>query len=488
MWSTGGALGVQVIQFFIFLVLANRLTPDDYGLIGIAVLFISLLQVVVEGGFTQAIVQRKELTDEHLSTGFWINMGLGVAAAGMLALCAPLIAEFYEAPELTPVMRVLALNLILTPLSGIPTALLRRELHFKVLTVRSIIATAVAGVVGIGMALSGFGVWALVANSLAGSLVSAVILWRSTSFRPRRTVTRSAFGHLWGFGINVQGSNLVNFANNRAADFAISSLLGKTAMGFYTVASRISTLVTTLVVQSTSNVAFSTFAKLQAEPERFARAYYASVGVTALIAMPVFVGLSVLAPEIVAALLGDKWAESAPLMRIVSLMGIVTCIGSYNVAAVGSLGKPAWNFRLDLLNALVTIGLIVLVWRLDGGIEWIVGAFVVRAYALWPLRYALLTKISPLSFGGLGRAVAGPLAATAAMAGALLLARRFTPDGFLTDTLPGRAGPVALLTVLTALGGAVYAAAVWTLAPGLVKQVRSMLTGAGVRFSARPIA
>lgn len=476
-WSTGGTLAAQFIQFAIFLVLARLLTPADYGLVAIAVLFLALLQLVVEGGFTHAIVQRKDLTDNHLSTGFWINLSLGALCAVALFSAAPLLARYYESPVLRDVVRVMSVNLLIAPFSSVPLALLRREMRFKAITARSLISTSAAGAVAIALAFAGAGVWALVANGVVGAVVGAALLWRVTSFRPSRIVSARCFKDLWSFGINIQGSNLVNFANDRAADFAIAHILGKSALGFYTVAGRISSLVSTLVVQSTATVAFSTFAKLQEDPPRFARAYYSAVGLTSVIALPAFVGLSVLSPEIVAALLGEKWADTAPLMRIVSLLGIVTSIGSYTVAALAGLGRPAWNFRLDLLNALVTISLIVAVGLLDGGIEAIVWAFVGRAFVLWPIRYALLTRIAPVTFAGLGRAVAGPAIACIVMAAGLTAMRRLIGLFDLSGLLPSAVFSLVLLGLMVFAGASMYLLALRVTAPAAIRRLRDLLSG-----------
>jgi PST family polysaccharide transporter len=205
--------------------------------------------------------------------------------------------------------------------------------------------------------------------------------------------------------------------------------------------------LTDLLIGTIAQVMFSTFSRLQSESERFRRTYYTGVRLTAAVALPVFVGLAVLSADIVDAVLGDKWAEAAPVIAVLSLLGIVHAVGSFNVTALTSLGYPHYNFRFDAINAVVTLCAIVV--AAPWGLKAVAIAYVGRAYVLWPLRFLVLRRICGFSFRELGLVTWGTLAASLIMGGVLLWLR----------TVDFGVGPVPRLAILVSAGALVYAAA-----------------------------
>lgn len=458
LWSAGGAAATQFFSFAAFLLLARALDPDTFGLVALAAIFVALLAVVVEQGFTQALVQRPTIDDAHLHTAFWTSLTASGALALVLVLASSPIAEAFSEPELAPVLRVLSLSLVLGALSGVQAAILQRNMKFRALVTRSLIGTIAGGALGVVFALTGYGVWALVAQTLTSQSAMAVGLWHATGWRPRAAFSASRLRELWGFGLNVLGSQLVNFANTRVASVVIAVVLDKQALGLYTVASRVETTLSGLLIHTITRVSLATLSRFQQDLAMFRRTYFAGVRLTAAFAVPAFVGVATLAPEIAYTVLGPQWVKAAPVMTILAMLGVVTSVGGFNVTAIASLGYPQYNFRLDTLNALVTLlgVLIASPWGLTG----IAVAFVARAYLLWPLRYLVLRRVCGVTFGELGAALWGILASAAVMAASLV---------WLRDQHYGL-GPYTHLALLVCAGAVVYTAAMATLAPATLRQ------------------
>jgi O-antigen/teichoic acid export membrane protein len=445
LWSAGGTAGSRVISFVAFLMIARALAPEEFGLVALASLFVHLLSVLVEQGFVQALVQRPELEPEHLDTAFWTNGGLSLLMAGVLLSTSGVLARAFGEPTLGPVLQVLSIGLPMGSLTGVQTAILQREMRFGDLALRTLVATLVGGAVGVGMAWSGYGVWALVGQILTAHFATVVVLWSVATWRPRLAFSRRHLHELWAFGLNVLGSSLVNFANARAADLFIGSLLGKAALGLYAVSWRIVIVLLQLFVGATSRVAFSSLARLQGDVSEFRRAYYAGVQLTAAIAIPIFVGLSMLGPDLVSLMLGAQWERAGNLVRILAFIGVLATFGSYNSIALSSLGRPDTNLRLDVLNAAATVLAVGLAW--PWGVEAVALAFVARAHVLVPIRYAALGRISGVTFPGLWRVVSGSTVSTAAMAGVLTLIRA-------TNSTTG--SPYADVALLMVAGAVTY--------------------------------
>ena len=444
LWSAGGAGASRFLSFGAFLLIARALDPASFGLVALAALFVAVLAVFVEQGFTQALVQRQTIEDAHLDTAFWTNLSVSAVLAVALALTAGFLAEALSEQELGPVLCALSLSLILGAFSAVQLAILQRDMRFRALTTRSLVGTAVGGALGVGLAWTGYGVWALVAQTLVAQGVTAVGLWNTTGWRPRARFSLDHLRELWGFGLNVLGSKLVNLANTKAASFAIAIALEKQALGLYTVAARVETTLSGLLVNTITQVSLATLSRFQGDLARFRRIYFAGVRLTAAFAVPAFLGVAVLATEIVSSILGPQWIDAAPVISILALLGIVSSVGGFNVAAIASLGYPQYNFRLDALNAVVT--LLAVIVALPWGLLGVAVAFVGRAYLLWPLRYLVLRRLCGVTFRELGSALWGILTSTAVMAACLVWLRS-------QDT---GVGPYMHLALLVLAGTAVY--------------------------------
>ena len=262
-WTLFENLGGQITQFLTFIVLARLLAPETFGLISLANIFIHFVQALVDSGFSNAIIQRKDLEAEHLNTAFWANLGIGGVLTIIGIASSGLVAQFFRQPELALIISVLSINVLINSLSGTQSAVLTRELNFKGLTLRKIVSMVTGSVVGITMAGLNFGVWSLVGQTLVSSLVGCILLWRISKWRPGITVSYKHFVDLFSFGVNFVGIGLLVFFSRRIDDFLIGYFLGATALGYYTVAYKMFISLMQIIQHSTQKVSFTSFSRLQ---------------------------------------------------------------------------------------------------------------------------------------------------------------------------------------------------------------------------------
>ena len=233
LWTAGAQFIAQGIHVAVRLVLARLLVPDDFGLVAMAMVFLSLTPLVADLGVGQALAQRQDLAEGHRSTAFWLTSALGGGLFFLFAAAAPLFGAFYGEPAVVPIIRVLAVSFLLAAPESVYSALLIREMRFGLLGARRIAATLSGGAAGIAAAVGGLGVWALVIHSLVTAAAgSALLAWRSP-WRPRWEFSRKAARELWGFGRWVTGSRLLNHLNRNADNLLIGRFLGAAALGLY---------------------------------------------------------------------------------------------------------------------------------------------------------------------------------------------------------------------------------------------------------------
>jgi PST family polysaccharide transporter len=439
-----------LVGSLVFIVLARLLDPAAFGIVALASVFVVLLSLLVESGFGEALVQRGTVTARDLDTGFWANIAMGIGLAGLLVGAAPLIAAPFHQPALGPVLQVLAPSLVLAGLSSVPQALLRRELAFRQLALRGVTATVAGGVVGVGMALAGFGVWSLVGQALVNALVGAVVLWLGCSWRPGRDVSRATFGELSRFGANVLGERVALFTSRRSDDLLIGLVLGSVALGLYTAAYRILLLLTETLIWTVEAVAFPLFSRLQGDVQRTRRAFYTVTQLCSAVAVPAFLTLAVLAPELTRLVLGPKWEDAIPVMRVLALVGLPHAITYVNKALVTAAGRPNLSLRVALLTGAVNLLGFVLV--VHWGVLAVAISYVVCGYLLAPVSVWSVSRVLPIQPRPYLRLFVAPLTS-----GLVMLLSLVGAKAALDRALTG----LTLIAVLLIVAGGVYLLALY---------------------------
>jgi O-antigen/teichoic acid export membrane protein len=444
-WTMLRSVSSRAVGSVVFIVLARLLDPKAFGTIALASVFVVLISMLVDSGFGEAVIQRRELTRSVLDTAFWVNNIIGVGLALTMTACAGLLGSLFGQPELAPVLRALSLAFIFAALSSVPQALLRRGLAFQKIAFRSLIATLAGGAVGVAMAFAGFGVWSLVGQQLSNAAVATIMLWLVCPWRPGRAVSRSSFGELIRFGANMLGEKLALFASRRSDDFLIGLVLGPVALGLYTAAYRILLLMTETIIWTIEGVAFPLFSRLHADTERSKRAFHTVTQLCFAAATPAFLALAALAPELTRVAFGPQWEGAIPVMQLLALVGIPHAMTYFNKAVVNAAGRPNLSFRVAIVTGVVNVAGFVLVVR--WGILAVAASYVVCGYLLAPISVWSVTRVLELDIKEYLRLLVAPTASGLAMLLSVVAAKA---------VLPADLTGLSLLAVLVLIAATVY--------------------------------
>lgn len=463
-WMATQSVGSQVSSFVVFLVLARMLEPAHFGLIAMADVSIAFLRFFTADTLSSAIVQRRNLEPEHLDSAFWLNVALGSVVVGLTILFSGQIADFYGQPEVADVLAVLTASLFCSTLSSVQISVLRRNLQFRSLAMRTLIGEPVGGVVGIVMAFSGFGVWSLVAKEIVSSLVQLVTLWSSSDWRPGFRFSFRHLRDLLAFGLNMLGASFLSFANKRLDRFLIGYALGTVALGYYSIAKRLVDLLFEFFSGSVNKVAWPIFSRVQNDHARLKRVFYETTQITALAAFPAFIGVAALAQEFVPVLFGEKWAPAAMVMQVLAMLGLLRSMTRFQESLIVGVGKSGRRLVLQIILAICNVVgfLIAVQWGLVAvATSYLVVGFVLAPLWIWTVQQLVEIELSAY-FGLYMAPIVGSL---------LMLAAIFACAIVLGDNI---AMGLRLL-VCVVLGAAVYIVSVRVIYPNIFRQIKGTL-------------
>jgi O-antigen/teichoic acid export membrane protein len=376
-WALVQQAGGQAGSYVVFIVLAALLSPENLGVVGMATVWTGILGAFAELGFGAAIVQRAELRPEHLSTTFAINLGAGALLTLAGIALAPAAAAFFDTPQVGPVMASLSLGFLIRSWSLTQVALAQRHLRFRTLAVRDIGASVAGGVAGVAAALLGWGVWSLVAMTLVNYTAGAVLIWRSTDWRPRQgEVSWTCARELWPYSSQMFGFSVLKALVQNSDRLVLGYLLGAAPLGVYTFASRVIVFPVRLVAGAFGTYLFPKAARLQSDLAAVRRHYVENMAVLLTLVMPMTVAAALLAPSLVPPIFGSEWTVAVLPIQVLS----VTALAGAFYPAVGelakALGRPQWMLRW---SALYTVVLCVALWF--GARAGLVGTVVASAAA-----------------------------------------------------------------------------------------------------------
>lgn len=354
-WNTLEEILKRSSGFFIKLILAKLLYPADFGIIGMAVVFISFIQVFNDIGMNAALIQRKdedlEENDYHTSfwTGFFWSIFLYVFIYFFLS---PFIANFYDEEKLIPVVRVLSISVLLSPIVSVQKAILTKSFNFKKLSFINSSTGIIAGVVAVIMAYKDFGVWALVFNAVAPTLMGIPLFFISTTYYPKFYWKKSSFNKIFGFGVFTMGSSLFIKLTSQFDYLLVGKLLGKTPLGIYTFAFIITEQMRGQIVSVFTKVMYPVFSKVQDDNVLLKKYYFEVLKIVALIIVPSMFLLIYFTDLIVLTFFGNKWEESIPIIQIFSVSVIVHMPLISSTALIRGSGKAKKEFNLQVFRAL----------------------------------------------------------------------------------------------------------------------------------------
>ena len=467
-WSAAEGWALQVLSLVIFMILADLLGPETFGLLGMAMIVVVVGELMLNEGFGESVVQRRSLEPGHIDTAFWFLLAQSVAMRLLAMAVAPLAASVYGEPMVAWLIIALAPTLVIAAGLAIPMALLRRDLRFSLLAIRSTLAVALGGVAGVVAALSGFGVWSLVVHIYAMKLIDLAILLPSVSWRPGRRASWRYFRELRSIGFSNIGIRLASFLEMYLSRFLVGVIFGAASLGLFNLGLRLVDTTVNFLIGPFKRVVMPTAARLQDDRERVQTMLETGTHVVAAVTLPGFTGLALVAPDLVDLLLGDEWLGSVDVMRAYAACGPATALVAIYYAFLRGLGHPRGQLFLMLGGAAVLLVLILAIGR--AGLVYVAAAvalhdwLILTAAALVFRRWTGL-DVRPQLLGCLPLVVA-----TVAMAAAVVVWR---------EVVQPEAGSLVLLAGSVAVGVLVYGLACLIVARPLLRQILGLLRTIG---------
>lgn len=417
-WTGGGQLIRQLVQVGGQLALVRLLVPDDFGVLGMALFFVGIGQLLADFGVGSAIVQARSDDRVMLSSCFWLNVVIAAALTVVVLTISPLIAIYYKREDVGPIVSVLSLNLLLAGVMVVPTALLNRDMRFADLARSQVVGSLAGALVAISLAFSGAKVWSLVAQPLVGSTVSLLWAWRATGWLPSMQFSWQQVKPIARFSFALLGTNLVGYANRNADSLLIGRFLGASPLGFYSMAIQLMLYPLQQVSSVIVRVLFPTLVQLKDDLPRLRSAYVKAVGAIALVTFPLMGGLFALADDFVQILFGASWFEMIPVLKVLCWVGMLQSIGTTVGTIYLSTGNPSAALRVTLIGAPILIGGMAI------GLPWgILGVAVGYAIATLSFFYYTLHVafgLIDLDLRSFHRILVGPILATAGMIAILM--------------------------------------------------------------------
>jgi len=363
LWRGFERLGAQLAGFVVSIILARLLEPKDFGTITLITVFIALASVFVSGGFNFALVQRKEVTEEDYNSIFYLSLCVATLFYVVLFVSAPWIASFYNEPVLVRVLRILSLTLILGALSSIQGAVLTREMNFKLSFKVSMASALVSGVIGVGMAILGFGLWALVGSTLVAQVVSTAVLWKIVAWRPQLQFSFRAVRNLFGFGSKMLLSGLLDTFFNNLYNVIIGKLFNPIILGHYSRGQSIPNLVMSSVQGTISGVIFPALSTCQHDRVRVKEIMRRMIKSTCFLVFPMMFGLAAVAKPLVLLLLTEKWLPCVPYLRLSCITFAFWPLHVANLQAIMALGRSDIFLKLEILKKALTVVMILCTFK-----------------------------------------------------------------------------------------------------------------------------
>lgn len=350
-WKFLERIGSQAASFVVAIVLARLLAPADFGLVALVTVFIALANVFVQSGLNTALVQKKNADNQDFSTVLYASLALAALLYGLLFFTAPLLANFYNGQaSLIPIIRVLGLTLFLGAFNSVQEAYVARNMLFKKLFYRSIGATIPAGVLGIVLAYSGFGVWALVGQQLMNVFLMCSIMWFSVKWRPVLSFSFLRFRGLFAFGWKLLVSALLDTGYRNIRDLIIGKLFSPADLGFYNRGDQFPKIIIANINSSIQSVLLPSFSTIQDDRIRLKQLARRSIKTSAFLILPLMAGLAAVAEPLVLLILGEKWLPAVPFIRICCFSYVFWPIHTTNLSAINAVGRSDVFLKLEIIK------------------------------------------------------------------------------------------------------------------------------------------
>ena len=355
LWNGINRFSSQGIQFVFNILIARILLPEDYGAIALLGIFLAVSQTFIDSGFTNALIRKTDRTEVDYNTVFYFNIVIASLFCAILWFAAPAIALFYKTPILTRIMRVVCFNLVINAFGAVQHTRLTIDINFKTKAIISIISISVVGAVGLWMAINGFGIWALVVQSLAGSLVNTILAWFFVKWRPKLMFSWQSLKEMFSFGSKLLVSSLIDTIWGNMYNIVIGKVMNPAALGVYNRAESFATFPSSNIYGLVQGVSYPVLCSIQDDRERLRESFRKFVRLFAYIVFPMMIGLAIVADPFIRLVLTDTWAESIPYLQILCLALMWYPIDAINITFPNVLGHSEYYLRGVIANKVISL-------------------------------------------------------------------------------------------------------------------------------------
>ena len=359
MWSAIERFSLQGVQFVMQLVMARLLLPSDYGMIAMLTIFLQIAQAFIDSGFTNALIQKKDRTEVDYSTVFYFNIIIALLFYCILFVSAPLIAKFYNMPDLILVMRVMALSLIILSFSAVHKTKLTIEINFKIQSKITLIAAGISGIIGVGIAYWGYGVWALVYQSILNAMLTTILFNCFYRWKPLKTFSMKSFKRLFSFGSKLLVSGLIHTVYYNLYGIVIGKRFSAAELGYYTRAEQFAILPSYNLSAIITRVTFPILSSIQDDNERLASTYRKYIRLSSYLIFPLMVGLASLANPLVDLFLTEKWNGTVALLQILCFDWMFDHLSGINLNLLYVKGRSDLALRLEIIKKIIAITILL---------------------------------------------------------------------------------------------------------------------------------
>lgn len=355
LWSSVERFSNQGVQFLFSIVLARLLTPEDYGIVAMVVIFFAIAQTFVDSGFSSAIVRKKDRTESDLSTCFYFNIFVGLGFYILLFQCSPFIADFYDQPILSPIVKISGLTVLINSLCIVQQAQFTIRIDFKTQAKVTLTGTVMSGILGILLAYLGYGVWALVWQGVTGSFVRMILFWILSKWRPRESFSKNSFHYLFGYGSKLLASGLLDTTYNNIYPIVIGKFYSPAQLGNFTRAQGWASLPSSNITGILQRVTFPVLTEMQDDDERLATNYRKLLRMSAFVVFPLMMLMAAIASPLIRVVITAKWDACVPYLQIMCFAMMWYPIHAINLNLLQVKGRSDLFLRLEIIKKVVGV-------------------------------------------------------------------------------------------------------------------------------------
>jgi PST family polysaccharide transporter len=354
-WSAASNIGAQAVNFAITIILARLLVPDDFGVIAISSVIVGVITLFQDLGMGSAIIQKKEIDEDHLATSFSVSVATGFLIATVVIVISPFVALFYDKAILKPIIMVSAVGFLLSPLVSIHNSILTKNLEFRKIGILNVVNQVVSGGVSVVLAVTNFGVWSLVLGKLFAQLLMIPAYWKTANWIPKFRFRKTSFHELFSFSSSLLGFNILNYFSRNFDNLVVGKYLGAATLGHYSIAYNLMLKPLQLISWSVGRVLFPTFSGIQDEKGRVRAAYLKIVRAISLVTFPMMTGLIIVAREFVLTFYGAKWEPVVLPLQLLCTVGALQSISTTSGTILLSQGRSDLMLKLGLFEAVIML-------------------------------------------------------------------------------------------------------------------------------------